>query len=121
MTDRTYVADVEEFDDGDRVIVDVGEREVGVVRYGGEFYALENRCPHDDGPVCEGTVHEQLELSYDVEAGTKRERFSGPPTITCPRHGWEYFLETGIHIGDAGYSVRTFTVTVADGAVYLET
>ena len=36
-------------------IVRAGQLALGVYNVDGEFYAIEDRCSHDDGPLCEGT------------------------------------------------------------------
>ena len=40
--------------------------EVGVFRLGNEFFAYENRCPHLEGPVCQGKI---LPLALEAVAG----------------------------------------------------
>ncbi len=45
-------------------IVTAGSITVGVYNLNGELYALEDRCSHDDGPLCEG--------DFDVEEGVRR-------------------------------------------------
>jgi len=111
-----YVADREEFEETDRVIVDVDGREVAVFDLGGEFYALANYCVHQGGPLCEGavsgalTVDEDLELEYDREG----------EIISCPWHGWEFDIRTGEHLSQTGHRTPTYDVAVRDGSVYVE-
>lgn len=50
------VAPVRSLGDGDRRIVDVGGRSIGVFRVGERFYGIRNRCPHQCGPLCLGHV-----------------------------------------------------------------
>ena len=51
-------------------IVNPGEISIGVYNCGGKLYALEDRCSHDDGPLCEG------EWDGDMKG-----------VVVCPRHG----------------------------------
>ena len=37
-------------------LVEYEELEIGVFNCGGEFYAIEDRCSHDDGPLAEGEL-----------------------------------------------------------------
>ena len=46
------VTDVASFAEGTKKVVRVGEVEVGVFRIDGNFYAWQNTCPHQGGPVC---------------------------------------------------------------------
>jgi 3-phenylpropionate/trans-cinnamate dioxygenase ferredoxin subunit len=48
------VCPVEELPPCSVKIVYAGEIAVGVYNLNGEYYALEDRCSHDDGPLCEG-------------------------------------------------------------------
>jgi 3-phenylpropionate/trans-cinnamate dioxygenase ferredoxin component len=74
---------------------------VGVYNCGGELYALEDRCTHDDGPLCEG--------DFDCE----------DKVAVCPRHGARFDLTTGRALTLPAYiPVDTFPVSVrADGVV----
>jgi 3-phenylpropionate/trans-cinnamate dioxygenase ferredoxin component len=49
------VAPAEEFPPGSVKLVTAGPGAyVGVYNCGGQLYAIEDRCSHDDGPLCEG-------------------------------------------------------------------
>lgn len=90
--DRTYVvARVDEVPEGERLIVEVAGREVGIFNVDGEFFALRNRCPHLGGPLCVGDV---LGLVYASEPGDVRFDASRK-LVTCPWHGWEFDIKTG--------------------------
>ena len=82
--------------------VTAGELAVAIFNTGDEFLAVENRCPHNGGPLADGIV--------------------GGTTVTCPLHNWRICLETGVVskpcVEGAG-SVRTFPVQVQDGIVSL--
>lgn len=77
---------------------------VGVYNCDGEFYALEDRCSHDDGPLCEG--------EFDCD-----ERVA-----ICPRHGARFDIQTGRALTLPAYiPVETFAVAVRDdGMITLE-
>ena len=48
------VCPVEELPSCSVKIVYAGSLAIGVYNLNGEYYALEDRCSHDDGPLCEG-------------------------------------------------------------------
>jgi nitrite reductase/ring-hydroxylating ferredoxin subunit len=50
------VAEVAAFGELDRRVVEVAGKEVGIFRLGSEFFAYENKCPHLEGPVCQGKI-----------------------------------------------------------------
>ena len=51
---RVVVAPLRSFPSGERRIVEVGGRSIGVFRVGESFYGIRNRCPHQGGPLCLG-------------------------------------------------------------------
>ena len=98
------VCPVDELPPGSVKIVYAGSRAVGVYNLGGEYFALEDRCSHDDGPLAEG--------EFD----------SAACTVECPRHGSLFDLRSGRPRTLPAYQpVETFEVTVEDGIVKLET
>ena len=48
------VCPVEELPPGEMKIVTSGLDSIGVYNIDGAYFALEDRCSHDDGPLCEG-------------------------------------------------------------------
>jgi nitrite reductase/ring-hydroxylating ferredoxin subunit len=111
------VGALEEFEDGSFRVLEAGGRQIGVVRYGDQLYALRNICPHQSAPVCAGRVLSSIPMGDRVgvlEAG------DGVPVVACPWHGWEFFVDTGQSVWDPKYRVRSYKVTVEDGRVLLE-
>ncbi|MDQ3778416.1 MAG: non-heme iron oxygenase ferredoxin subunit [Actinomycetota bacterium] len=97
------VAPVEELPPGSVKIVHVGQVAVGVYNLDGEFFALEDRCSHDDGPLAEG--------DFDPETGV----------AICPRHGANFDIRTGRALTLPAYEpVDTFSVVVEDGIVKVD-
>ena len=91
MSRRFAVARVSDLPDGERLIVDLGGRSIGVFNVGGRYYALLNRCPHAGGELCRGELLGLLESDCPGE-------YRHDPTrklLACPWHGWEFDLETG--------------------------
>src|SRR6185312_2494638 len=77
-TDRTevLVGTRTDFDDDGRRIISVGPLDIGVLRHDGRFYAYENRCVHQGGPVCEGRVIGRVEAVLAPDKTLVKERFS---------------------------------------------
>jgi nitrite reductase/ring-hydroxylating ferredoxin subunit len=117
VSERVEVAPEDEFEPGERRLLSVEGRSIGVFNVDGEYFAIENRCAHDTGPVCEGQVHNALVGEYDGPGSRVRESFDGAPSIACPWHGWEYDLNTGVHLGTDDIAIRTFDVEIIDGTV----
>jgi 3-phenylpropionate/trans-cinnamate dioxygenase ferredoxin component len=97
------VCPVEELPPGEVKIVHAGQISVGVYNLAGDFYAIEDRCSHDDGPLCEG--------DFDLEEGF----------AVCPRHGAHIDIRTGRPLTlPAVFPVETFPVVVEDGVVKVD-
>lgn len=77
-------------------IVNVENREIGVFNVDGEFYALNNICPHRGGPLCEGRITGFFQGPSPGEFKVKREN----QIIQCPWHGWEFDITNGELIVD---------------------
>ncbi len=56
----------------------VDERVIAVFRHAGFWYAIDGMCSHQGGPLASGQVRDGC--------------------VTCPWHGWQYELATGIQL-----------------------
>ncbi|HZR91142.1 MAG TPA: non-heme iron oxygenase ferredoxin subunit [Gaiellaceae bacterium] len=94
------VCPADELPPGRMKIVRAGSLAVGVYNVAGEYYAIEDRCSHDDGPLCEG--------DWDPDEGV----------AICPRHGANFDIRTGEALTlPAVEPVATYSVRVVDGVV----
>jgi chlorite dismutase/nitrite reductase/ring-hydroxylating ferredoxin subunit len=97
---RTEVGPVSEFAPGTTRVVYHDGRQVALFNVNGEFYAIENRCPHARGPLSEGTI------SPDE------------CTVVCPWHYAKFDLRTGnVMDGIARSAVESYLVEVSDGLI----
>ena len=97
------VGALEELPPGEMKLVRTSAVDVGVYNLDGELRALEDRCSHDDGPLCEG--------DWDPEEGV----------VVCPRHGANFDIRSGDALTLPAFEpVETFPVRIADGTVEVE-
>jgi 3-phenylpropionate/trans-cinnamate dioxygenase ferredoxin component len=98
------VAPADEFPPGSTKLIVAGSLiTIGVYNCGGNLYAIEDRCSHDDGPLCEG----------EWEEDTCR--------VICPRHGSAFDLATGRPLSLPAFEpVDTYPVRIVDGMVKVE-
>jgi nitrite reductase/ring-hydroxylating ferredoxin subunit len=112
---KVVVGRVSDFENGDRKIIDVNGKSIGVFRIDDRFYALRNRCPHQFGPLCVGTL-----ASRAISSGPGDVRMdSGPPLLACPWHGWEYDIATGQSFmgpGRGNMAALAYDVSVLPGS-----
>jgi 3-phenylpropionate/trans-cinnamate dioxygenase ferredoxin subunit len=95
------VAPADEFPPGSFKLVVAGPGDfVGVYNCGGSLYAIEDRCSHDDGPLCEGEWDEDM------------------CRVICPRHGAQFDLSTGRPLGPPAYEpVATYPVSIGEDGI----
>jgi nitrite reductase (NADH) small subunit len=106
---KHVVGRVGEIPPGERRIVDLEGRSIGVFNVKGTFYALRNACPHQSGPLCRGQVRGLLQARDQKHLELSREG----EIVRCPWHGWEFDLTNGRSIFNPHrVRVRSYQVTV---------
>src|SRR5438105_1510909 len=88
---KHVVGTVAEIPPGQRRIVELEGRSIGVFNVGGAFYALRNACPHQSGPLCRGQITGLLGASDQKHLELSREG----EIVRCPWHGWEFDITSG--------------------------
>lgn len=90
-----------ELEPGEGTTVHAGDRDVAVFNVDGEFYALDNACTHEGGPLGQGMLFGS--------------------TVSCPWHFAEFDVTTGESLDSiAPCDVASYPVTVEDGMVKAE-
>lgn len=110
------ICTVEELPVGQRKIVEIDGKSIGVLNVDGRYHALLNNCPHHGAPLCEGVVKGTM-----ADTAVHEYRYEQHNEwITCPWHGYEFRLETGRPLvkNERG-RVRVYPVRVEDGNVVL--
>ena len=69
-TEWFKVAALDELPEGRVKTVVAGHKSIALTHYDGQYGALDNRCPHQGGPLGEGSIENGL--------------------LRCPWHGWDY-------------------------------
>ena len=93
------VARVGEIPEAEGRSFEVDGRYIAVFLDGGGYYAMDDSCPHQGAPLCDGIV-----------AGK---------TVTCSWHGWQFRLEDGGWADNPSIRVRTYPVRVEGDEVQL--
>ena len=93
------VMDVDELPEGRVKTVTAGHKSLAMTHYQGKISALDNRCPHQGGPLGEGSIENGL--------------------LRCPWHGWDFCPHSGKPPGGYDDGVATFPVEIRDDGVYV--
>ena len=95
------VARVEDVPPGTCKHVRAGDEEIALANVDDEIYATQGHCLHLQGPLGDGELE--------------------GPVLTCPWHGWQYDVRTGLNEFDHAIRLQTFDVKVEDGEVKVAT
>ncbi len=77
--------------------VETGSQTICLANIEGELRALDNVCPHRQGPLGQGWIEGQ--------------------TVVCPWHAWAFDCRTGIAEPPEQAQVKVFPVRTEDGTV----
>jgi nitrite reductase (NADH) small subunit len=92
MPEYVTVARASALPAGMGTVVTVNGQEIAVFNVQGTFYALDNRCPHQDYPLGMSPIFDNL--------------------VICIGHAWRFDIKTGECYSVPGVYVRTYEVIV---------
>jgi 3-phenylpropionate/trans-cinnamate dioxygenase ferredoxin subunit len=82
-------------------VINLGDKQIALFNYEGEYYALDDMCSHAEASLSEGDV-------YDCK-------------VECPLHGAEFDLKTGDAVTlPATKPVNKYIVNVEDDYIFIE-
>ncbi|WP_457171241.1 Rieske 2Fe-2S domain-containing protein [Mycobacteroides abscessus] len=87
--------------EGEVTVCPVGLKSVALTKLHGRFGAIDNRCPHQGGPLGQGALENDK--------------------IRCPWHGFDFDPFTGEAAGGPDFDVLTYPVDVREDGVYVGT
>ncbi len=99
MSEFVPVADMASLPSGHGRTVDVQGREFALFNLDGEFFAIDNTCPHKGGPLGTGSLKDGR--------------------VFCPLHGWEFAVKTGACLTRPDRSVKSYPTQVRNGQVWI--
>lgn len=101
MSRFVTVARTADIPPGERDIFEINGVYLAVFNIDGTFYAIEDCCTHDDGPLAEGQLH-----GFQIE---------------CPRHGARFDVRTGAALTmPAVTPTRRFAVRVEGDTIQVQ-
>ncbi|MDF3341450.1 thiamine pyrophosphate-binding protein [Mycolicibacterium septicum] len=93
------VAEADELAEGEVMVCPVGLKTVALTKLHDRYGAIDNHCPHQGGPLGQGTVENDK--------------------IRCPWHGFDFDPFTGQAAGGPDFDVPTYPVQARDDGVYV--
>ena len=84
---------------GKSAIIEVGDKEIALFNYKGNFYAIDNTCPHRGAPLGEGRIEEGI--------------------LICPNHEWRFELKSGWCPQNPELSTEVYPIKVHDEKIYI--
>jgi nitrite reductase/ring-hydroxylating ferredoxin subunit len=100
MAKFVKVGRADDLAEGQAMLAQVDGQRIALFHVGERYYALEAWCPHEGGPLADGTI-EALR-------------------ILCPWHGYDFHLKTGECGLDPGLRALPYPVKVQDGDLLIE-
>jgi nitrite reductase/ring-hydroxylating ferredoxin subunit len=99
------VAETDELPEGRVKTVTAGTLSMALTHIDGEYAAMDNRCPHQGGPLGEGSI----------ERGE-----GGQCWLRCPWHGWDFDPTTGRSPGGHEDSGQTlYPIDIREDGIYV--
>ncbi|MFN8527097.1 MAG: non-heme iron oxygenase ferredoxin subunit [Anaerolineae bacterium] len=100
MSDFVTVAQLDELPPGERMVVELGRDYVIIFNVGGELYAVEDMCSHEEYPLAEGALTDHA--------------------LECPKHGAQFDIRTGgVLCPPAVSPVKTYDVRVEGDSIQI--
>ncbi len=80
----------------------IDEQPIGIFRIDGEYFALDNRCPHAGASLAHGIVHGD--------------------TVACRIHHWHFCIRDGTYLDESEpkFNVRCFPVRIVGQLVQVQ-
>ncbi|MDD9880067.1 MAG: Rieske 2Fe-2S domain-containing protein [Candidatus Marinimicrobia bacterium] len=91
------LADIPE--DGSKLIM-VDDTPIALFKIKGEMHAWDNRCPHRGASLADGNITNSV--------------------IQCKYHLWEFDIKSACAVANSDLKVKTFTVVVENGDVFID-
>lgn len=96
------IADLDQLEEGDMMLVHMGEPICVVRLYEDEVVAVHNTCSHQAQPLCDGYLQED-------------------DTLICPAHNSRFDLRTGEPTGiPAVDAIPVYACKIEDGAIWVD-
>lgn len=94
------MAKTSDLSEGAGKVVEAGGKEIALFHVDGKFYAVNNICLHQGGPLGEGSLEGKV--------------------VTCPWHGWQFDVTSGVNAVESSIRTECYPVKVEGEDVLIE-
>jgi nitrite reductase (NADH) small subunit len=99
MAEFQTVCRADDLPDGESRTVEVAGKLVAVFHYQGQYFAIDDVCPHMGASLSEGYVEKGI--------------------VTCPWHAWRFRLADGAWADNPRIKIGCYAVRVENGAIQI--
>lgn len=99
MKKPTRVASVGEIPPGKSLKVKLGNEYIAIFNHSGSFYAIQNRCPHQNADLADGYIRNNQ--------------------VYCPMHNWAFDIKTGAFAFNPGQKIKTYPVEIRNNEIFI--
>lgn len=96
----TELAKTDEIFPGEGKAVNVGNEEIAIFNQNGQFYAIDNVCPHSGAPLAAGEVEDNI--------------------VICPWHGWQFDITNGKSTSNPASCLKSYPCKVEGDSILVE-
>ena len=94
------IAQLTDIPEGGSKLVMVDDTPIALFNIKGEIHAWDNRCPHRGASLADGNISESV--------------------IQCKYHLWEFDIKSACAVANSDLKVKTFTIVVENGDVFID-
>ncbi len=94
------VGKLDDFNAAPAQVVEIEGQSIAIFKIRVEFYAIDAVCPHQGGPLQEGSVDDLV--------------------VTCPWHAWQFNLKTGQCESSPDIHQKTFPIKITGMDLLIE-
>jgi nitrite reductase (NADH) small subunit len=92
------IARISEIPPGRGIKVKIGKNTIAVFNYRGQFYAIQNNCPHQNADLANGYIRDGK--------------------IYCPMHNWAFDISSGAFDFNKEMHLKTYPLQIKDDFIY---
>jgi nitrite reductase (NADH) small subunit/3-phenylpropionate/trans-cinnamate dioxygenase ferredoxin subunit len=100
MAEFRAVAKTSDIPEGEARAFEVNDKLIAVFRHGGQYYAIDEVCPHMGGSLSGGFVENAV--------------------VSCPWHGWRFRLTDGAWADSPRIKIGCYPVRVVGDEIHVQ-